>query len=224
MVIQYAVALAVVATGAAVTTALIWPRTHPLRDSGSLLRESYDSGAGDDPGGGSPSGALDTNSIVDSEFAAAFAARKTPASALMKRLLDIVLSAALLVFLAPLLLLTAIAIKLDSSGPLLYRQRRLGLGAREFSVFKFRSMVINAEQNGPQYAATGDERVTRIGRIIRRFRIDEIPQAINVLRGEMSFVGPRPERPEFVTELAREIPHYHCRHLMKPGITGWAQV
>jgi exopolysaccharide biosynthesis polyprenyl glycosylphosphotransferase len=143
----------------------------------------------------------------------------------LRRAFDIAASLGLLLVTAPLLLLTAIAIKLDSPGPVFYRQSRVGLGGKPFTLIKFRSMVVDAEAAGaPRWAARRDPRITRVGRIIRLFRIDEIPQAINVLKGDMALIGPRPERPAFVEELARQIPHYNDRALVKPGITGWAQV
>jgi sugar transferase (PEP-CTERM system associated) len=142
-----------------------------------------------------------------------------------KRGLDIAVSAALLILFAPVLLLTALLIKLDSPGAVFYRQTRVGLNGQPYSILKFRSMVQDAEKDGKAiWARSGDARVTRIGSIIRKARIDEIPQAINVLKGDMSFVGPRPERPEFVGQLASEIPYFNERHRVKPGITGWAQI
>jgi len=129
-----------------------------------------------------------------------------------------------LILTLPLMLLTAIAIKLDSQGPVFYAQERVGFRNRVFRIIKFRSMNINAEADGPRWADVGDLRVTRVGRLIRKLRIDELPQLINVIRGEMSFIGPRPERPMFVEELSRRIPYYSQRHWVKPGITGWAQV
>ena len=125
----------------------------------------------------------------------------------------------------PLALLTAILIKLDSPGPVLYSQERVGKNGRAFRVYKFRSMRTDAERDGPVWASReGDARVTRVGRVIRKIRVDEIPQFWNILRGEMNFVGPRPERPHFVGQLAEEIPFYEQRHLIPPGLTGWAQI
>jgi sugar transferase (PEP-CTERM system associated) len=124
----------------------------------------------------------------------------------------------------PLAVLTAILIKLESPGPVLYRQERVGKNGRPFTLMKFRSMRVDAEKNGPVWAQDGDDRTTRIGRIIRKIRVDELPQFWNILKGEMNFVGPRPERPHFVAQLAREIPYYEQRHMIEPGLTGWAQI
>ncbi|WP_144300182.1 exopolysaccharide biosynthesis polyprenyl glycosylphosphotransferase [Elioraea rosea] len=143
----------------------------------------------------------------------------------LRRGIDIAGSLALLLLTLPLLLLTALAIRLDSPGPVFYRQERVGKGGRVFTLYKFRSMCRDAEAAGqPRWAGPRDGRVTRVGRLIRLTRIDEIPQAINVLCGHMSLVGPRPERPAFVEQLSRAIPHYDDRAVVRPGITGWAQV
>ena len=142
-----------------------------------------------------------------------------------KRLVDLVGSALLIVLLAPIVLLTALAIALEGGGPILYRQERVGHHGRVFRVIKFRSMRTDAEPDGqPRWAAQRDDRITRVGRFIRVARIDELPQLLNVLRGEMSLVGPRPERPFFAERLARDIPFFALRQSLKPGITGWAQV
>lgn len=146
-------------------------------------------------------------------------------NACLKRVLDVAVSLLFLIFMLPLMIAVSIAIVLDSPGPIFYRQERVGKGGKVFVLIKFRTMHVNAEKDGvPLWAQKHDPRITRVGAILRMTRIDEIPQVINVLKQDMSFVGPRPERPFFVDTLCREIPHYAARHYMRPGITGWAQI
>ncbi|MBD2151097.1 exopolysaccharide biosynthesis polyprenyl glycosylphosphotransferase [Pseudanabaena sp. FACHB-1277] len=141
-----------------------------------------------------------------------------------KRLIDILVSMLLLIILLPLMLLVAVAIKLDSPGEIIYSQLRNGRNGRVFKIYKFRSMYTDAEKTGVKWTSIGDSRITRIGYWLRTLRIDELPQLWNVLIGEMSLIGPRPERPEFDVKLKNAIPYYQLRYLVKPGISGWAQV
>lgn len=150
--------------------------------------------------------------------------RKSKALFAMKRALDILVSLLGLIIALPIMLICAAAIWLETGSPILFRQERTGMAGRSFQMLKFRSMCQNAEKHGPCWAANDDDRITRVGRIIRKFRFDELPQFFNVLRGEMSLVGPRPERPVFCEMLEKEIPLFPQRHSVRPGITGWAQI
>jgi sugar transferase (PEP-CTERM system associated) len=141
-----------------------------------------------------------------------------------RRAVSLLAAAALFLVAAPLLVVAAILIKLDSRGPVFYSQERVGANGRTFRMLKFRTMRVDAEQAGVKWAQKDDPRVTRVGRVLRRFRVDELPQILNVLKGEMGVVGPRPERPEFVARLRTQIPYYELRTLVPPGITGWAQI
>jgi len=140
----------------------------------------------------------------------------------IKRIIDLILGGIIFLLSLPLYPIIMIAIKLDSKGPIFYKQERVGKNRIPFSLFKFRSMEHQAEKHGPVWAQINDPRITKTGRVIRRLHLDEIPQMINILRGDISLVGPRPERPVFVEMLEQKIPHYHLRHLIKPGFTGWA--
>jgi exopolysaccharide biosynthesis polyprenyl glycosylphosphotransferase len=145
-------------------------------------------------------------------------------NAYIKRAFDIVFAALLLFVLSPVMLVTALMVKLDSAGPVIFKQERLGLHGRTFVIYKFRSMRTDAEASGPMWAARSDTRTTKIGRFLRKYRIDELPQLVNIMRGDMSFVGPRPEREYFYDKFRPAIPDFDTRLAVKPGLTGWAQV
>jgi exopolysaccharide biosynthesis polyprenyl glycosylphosphotransferase len=158
------------------------------------------------------------------QFATADELSQGPLRRASKRAFDIVVATGLLILAGPLLLVLVVLIRLDSKGAAFYRQDRVGQNGREYALWKLRSMCLDAEKNGAVWARAHDERVTRVGRFIRKTRMDEIPQVFNVLRGDMSFVGPRPERRVFIDIISRDVPYYALREGVKPGITGWAQI
>lgn len=171
-------------------------------------------------------GQIDTDVADSSSFVFERGSYTRPAYLAIKRVFDLVGGVTLLLVLAPVLLFVCIALYVEGRGkaPIFYRQDRVGLLGKSFELLKFRSMLPNAERDGPQWATEDDQRITSVGHIIRRLRLDELPQLLNILKGDMSIVGPRPERPEFVDFLSLHVPIYQYRHLMKPGLAGWAQL
>lgn len=158
------------------------------------------------------------NSLINHDFV------PSKINAILKRIFDVAISISMLVILSPLLLIIAAIIKLYDGGSIFYTQQRIGKKGKIFNIYKFRSMQENAEKNGAQWASKNDNRITPIGKFMRQTRIDELPQLINILKNDMSIVGPRPERPEFTTDLTRHIQYYNERHRIKPGLTGWSQI
>ncbi|MBS0168610.1 MAG: TIGR03013 family PEP-CTERM/XrtA system glycosyltransferase [Nitrospira sp.] len=169
------------------------------------------------------SGRLSVDSLRPSAVIFSSGFRQHKVTRFAKRFIDVLVSVSGLLLLSPVFCLIAILIKMDSSGPVIYRQYRVGLLGRPFLIWKFRSMRQDAEKLGAQWAQVDDPRISRVGKWLRKTRLDEFPQLINVLKGEMSLVGPRPERPMFVQDLRKIIPYYDLRHTVRPGITGWAQ-
>jgi sugar transferase (PEP-CTERM system associated) len=170
------------------------------------------------------SGKLQLDQLRPSSFIYAEGFRVKPSQQIARRIASLLAAAIGMILFLPLLPVVVLLVKWSSPGPIFFRQTRVGLRDKAFTVFKFRTMTQDAEAAGAKWATKDDPRVTRIGGFMRKTRLDEVPQLWNVLRGDMNFVGPRPERPEFVPLLSREMPYYHLRHMIRPGLTGWAQV